>query len=374
MRNRKSYLVAMLVTAGIAFVLSVVLTVHALSGMGLIGCSAGTSCETVTHSKWSLLFGCIPVSALGAALYAAVLVCAALLLRRPEYRLHYLLAALSNAAVLVAVWMIVLQGFFIHAFCPFCTTVHICAGVLFALALLYLQNEGSDGEMVWGEGSRLGIGAAVIFIVLQLLTTPGVRTQQGRTEQFLPIPDAEESPCIGPVDAKHPIALLYDYQCPHCRVIHALLEEVTAHYNGEVAFVLCPTPLSQECNPYLPGGSDRFEGSCALTRQALGLWNIDPALFADFDKWLFAADENGRWQPRKVEESAPQAAHLAAGRRPDEAWMERYLRSCIELFGRTSIQGKGGIPRLVYGAAWVIPEVDDAEGLIRVIDELIQEP
>ncbi|MBQ9477836.1 MAG: hypothetical protein IJU63_08655 [Bacteroidales bacterium] len=374
MQDRKTYLKTILAISGIAFLLAVVLTVHALSGAGLIGCGAGSSCDLVTRSKWSLLFGVIPVSALGAALHAAVLVCAGLLLRKPARALNILLCLLAHAAFVVAVWMVILQGFFIHAFCPFCMTEHILGGVLLAIVILYLLRLGTEGRLALIDGSRAGAGLAALFIAVQLLTTPSVRSQQGRGEQLLPVPDPVASPSVGPVDAARRIALLYDYQCPHCRVIHGMLEEVAAHYGGEVVFVLCPTPLSQQCNPYLPGGEDRFEGSCALARQALGLWNIDPALFADFDAWLFDAEASGRWRPRTVQDAAQYAARLAAGRRPDEAWMEGYLKKCLELFGRTSIQGKGGIPRLVYGSSWVIPEVDDAAGLIRIVDELIQEP
>ena len=39
----------------------------------------------------------------------------------------------------------------------------------------------------------------------------------------------------------------------------------------------------------------------------------------------------------------------------------------FELFGRTTTQGKSGIPRLVYQSRWIIPEVDDAEGLMQIL-------
>ena len=373
MGERKPYVPAMLAVGAIAFVLSVILTVHSFSGLGLIGCTAGTGCDAVTHSKWSQLLGVVPVSALSALLYAGVLVCV-WRLRSGKRGPAILLMALSTAALLAAVWFVALQAVKIRSFCPYCLAAHGCGLFLFLLALLYLLHQGEEGR----RGLRIALPAgavlAALLIVFQLLTTPRVRARQGSESERLPIPAVAQAPRVGAPDARWHVALLYDYQCPHCREIHGMLEEIVDHYGGALCFVLCPTPLSQACNPYILGDTDRFEGSCALTRQALGLWNIDPALFRSFDAWLFAADENGRWQPRKVEEAAQHAASLAAGRRPDEGWMEGYLRACLELFARTSRTDKSGIPRLVYGNSWVIPEAETARDLIPLIDELIQEP
>lgn len=36
-----------------------------------------------------------------------------------------------------------------------------------------------------------------------------------------------------------------------------------------------------------------------------------------------------------------------------------------------SMDGKGGIPRLVYGDSWVIPEVDDPEELADIVRRLV---
>ena len=371
MGERNIYRPAMLAVGVIAFVLSVILTVHTLSGAGLVGCTAGTGCDAVTHSKWSVVFGSLPVSALAALLYAAVLACVLLL---PRWRGFVpMLVTLATAALVSAAWFTGLQAFKIHRFCPYCMAAHLCGVILFVLVVLFLRRQ-EEGRIFFRIGISFGALLAGMLIAAQMRTVPQVHADQGRVEQSLPIPDPVASPCVGPADARCCIALLYDYQCPHCRVIHGLLDEVVAHYGGEVCFVICPTPLSQECNPYLPGGTDRYEGTCALARQALGLWNIDPVLFEAFDNWLFATDGIGRWQARKVEEAAQYAASLAAGRRPDEGWMERYLRASLELFARSSSLGKGGIPRLVYGTSWVIPEVEDVQGLIHVIDELIQEP
>ena len=38
-----------------------------------------------------------------------------------------------------------------------------------------------------------------------------------------------------------------------------------------------------------------------------------------------------------------------------------------QLFGRTSVGGKSGVPRLVSGQRWLVPEVDTADALLELI-------
>ena len=52
-------------------------------------------------------------------------------------------------------------------------------------------------------------------------------------------------------------------------------------------------------------------------------------------------------------------------------WISSYLAATLELFGRTTAEGRGGIPRLVYGSSWIIPETDTPEGFIRAVEELL---
>ena len=65
----------MVVLTAIVLLLSVILCIHSISGHGLIGCSQGTSCNQVLGSKWSFLFGIIPVSALAIGAYLTLLSC-----------------------------------------------------------------------------------------------------------------------------------------------------------------------------------------------------------------------------------------------------------------------------------------------------------
>ncbi|MBO5545032.1 MAG: hypothetical protein J5951_00050, partial [Bacteroidales bacterium] len=50
-----------------------------------------------------------------------------------------------------------------------------------------------------------------------------------------------------------------------------------------------------------------------------------------------------------------------------DARIDATLRRAYEVFGRTSTQEKSGVPRLVCGQRWLVPEVDDAEALLQLI-------
>ena len=68
----------------VALVLCVVMSLHSLSGVGLVGCAPGSSCDGVLGSRWSLILGLLPVSVLAAGLYVSFLICLFLLERADD--------------------------------------------------------------------------------------------------------------------------------------------------------------------------------------------------------------------------------------------------------------------------------------------------
>lgn len=163
------------------------------------------------------------------------------------------------------------------------------------------------------------------------------------------------------------ITLLFDFQCIHCRRLHRVLPELAARSGGRI--LLCPVPLSSACNPYIPAsGIDRFAGSCPLTRYALAVWYARPDAYADYWDWLLGGgDEHAQIAPAEAENRA--RALLGAGFEAalTDPRIDAYLRKVEELFGRTSSSGKGGVPRLIRGQRWLVPETDDADELIELI-------
>lgn len=363
-RFRRIYGALMIALAATAFVLSLILTLHSFSVMGLIGCSAGSSCDIVTGSKWSLILGFLPVSSLSMGLYLAVLVCCVYLMFYDDVLAKKLLLGISVATLLGSLWFIYLQEFKLGAFCPYCMSAHSCGIIMSIIALIWYYKEEKLSFRSSLPSLAFASGAVALFIVFQLLTTPAYRSRTGSGQEPLPIPDPSSAPHIGPTDAKHTIALLYDYQCPHCKTIHSLLEEVVERMDGRVVFVLCPTPLSPSCNAYIPSGQDRFPGSCTMAKTALGIWKHDPHRFELYDSWL--------WEEiRTEEECMAKAAEICPEASFNDSWTQQYLAASLEIFARTTTSGMGGIPRLVCGNSWAMPEVDDAESLTEIVEDLL---
>lgn len=354
----------MMVLSVIAVVLSFILTLHGLAMSDMVGCPAGSSCDMVTSSRWSVILGILPVSAFSLSMYLAVLMCCVFLYLQEDDFVKKLLGGLVTAVLFGSLWFIFIQTFKIRAFCPYCMSAHTC-GILLALCtgLWLVRGEGMSMKDL-RKPFLSGVALAVAFAVFQVATTPSYRMDEGRSPDPLPIPAAVAAPCIGSPDAPHTVALLYDYQCPHCNIIHDLLEDVVEELEGEVSFVLCPSPLSPACNPYIPAGHDSFPGSCTMAQLALSLWKHDPALFEVYDRWLW---EEGRTEAECLEK----ARSLWAGADAGDVWVRQYLSGTLELFARTSAEGKGGIPRLVYGDSWVIPEVDDSKALADIVRQLL---
>lgn len=359
--------------AGVAaLLLCIIMSVHSLSGSALVGCGAGSACDSVLGGRWSMLFGIFPVSGIAAGAYLAFLLALGVLLFSKDEGLKDMaskaLLLVSGAIIGAAVWFIGLQVFAEGQLCKYCMTAHglgiVCA-VLTASALL----RGTPSGRGW---MAAGAGLAALLAVLQVLTAPDSVYQEGRGEEAFPLISANEAPVVGNPDAEYVIDLLYDYQCSHCRTVHEQLQEVIGLFGGRVAFVLCPCPLSPKCNPYVPREETRFEGSCDLARLALAVYKLEPDAFPDFDGWLFGAGEDG-WRPRAVATARERAAGIVGKDRleallPDAALSESIRRS-TDLFGRTSTRGNAGIPRFVFGDRWVVPSADTAEDMAKILSE-----
>ena len=356
----------------VALVLSIVMALHSLRGTAMIGCGAGSSCDNVLGSRWSSLMGAIPVAGLAAGVYLAILLCLLFVRDKEIAPLAWkILLVLGGAILGSAIWFFILQKWMLGQFCKYCMATH-SIGIIVTGLLWYQAHRNCPSKLNPVCGAA-GLLLAACLAGIQLLTTPRNAYDRGDSADALPLLDVRETPVLGSEDAAYRINLMFDYQCSHCRKIHFAAKEITES-RPDIAFVLVPCPLSYACNPYVPAsGADRFAGSCDLARLALAVWLADPAKFAGFDEWLFTADDPAKgWYPRSVEDATLRAAQLLGG----DAQLSEALRNAatdailsrsFELFGRTTMQGKSGIPRLVYRSQWVIPEVNDAAGLMEIL-------
>ena len=313
------------------------------------------------------MLGGIPVSLPAAVAYLLLAICIFFLGgESPEDRsldriLWPMMLVIGGAIVGAALWFCCLQLFVLHAFCKYCSLLHLLGT---ALAVLVLA--AAPRKYLW---FMAGLLAAAVFAFVQSRTLPEAAYDIGRTEAALPSFSDAEIPVLGAPDAPDELTLLFDFQCNHCRRLHRVLPDLLEQAGGQYRIRLCPVPLSSACNPYIPStGVDRFAGSCPLTRYALAVWYFRPDAYeAYWDYLLGNGNERAVIDPAEAETCARTLLGDDFITAVQDPRIDAYLRKVEELFGRTSSAEKSGVPRLIHGQNWLVPETDQADELLELI-------
>jgi uncharacterized membrane protein/protein-disulfide isomerase len=384
----------------LALALSAYLSWHYLMGGSVIGCGGGSPCDQVLNSRWSSVAGVLPVSGLAAGAYLALLVAGLFIGQSTESPVRRLawraMLVLAGAAAGSAVWFIIVQKWIVGSFCPYCMATHI-TGLLLATLIIWqaprqLDDSSTDvappipapkcasktavPRRVIGRWPALGfasVGLALagIMALCQVGITPPAVYRAGESQNNLPVIDAHNAPLVGSPDAPYVANLLFDYKCPHCQQLHLMLDEAIRRYNGKLAFVLCPTPLNTQCNPYIPRDVDEFKDSCELAKVGLAVWVAKREAFPAFDRWMFSLESGDLWHPRSLDAARAKAVELVGQAKFDAAltdpWIDRYLQTSIRIYANTIQGGNNAVPKLVFGSRWVIPQPNDASDLVLIL-------
>ena len=346
---------------------------HSLTGVRMAGCGAGSGCDSVMGSPWAYVLGGVPVSLPAAVAYLLLALCLVFLGgekaedRSLDRLLWPMMLFLGGAIVGAALWFCYLQLFVLHAFCKYCTLLHLL-GILLAILVVCHSGLAPESPRRYGWFAA-GLAAAALFAFVQARTLPEAAYDTGRTEAALPSFADGEIPVLGPSDAPDELTLLFDFQCIHCRRLHRVLPELLEKAGGQYRIRLCPVPLSSACNPYIPAtGVDRFAGSCALTRDALAVWFARPDAYEAYWDYLLGGDD-ARATVAPADAEARARALLGDGFQAavQDPRIDVCLRKAEELFGRTSNAEKSGVPRLIHGQNWLVPETDQADELLELI-------
>lgn len=57
-----------------------------------------------------------------------------------------------------------------------------------------------------------------------------------------------------------------------------------------------------------------------------------------------------------------------------DPWIDQYMQTSIRIHGQTIKSGHGGVPKLVFGSRWVIPEPYDANDLVSILRDSLGVP
>jgi uncharacterized membrane protein len=227
----------------------------------------------VLTSQWAYLFG-QPVSLLGCLLYSGLLFVAVIRVMTGASAGRALEVAGSLTVLAGALWFTGIQLFILHAFCPWCTTIHAIASLGAILLLVDRSPAGKSAFSIWSYVVpvslviAMGVAQAINKAPERVITSAPGRvmeiTSEGRLElhggSFLI--DPKQIPMIGAADSPRLMVALTDYTCPHCLTMQKSLRQMHEVSAGDVGVVLVPAWRN-------PAGR-------SMHRIMLSLWKADP--------------------------------------------------------------------------------------------------
>lgn len=237
-----------------------------LEDFGFCGISRSISCEAVSASPYSKIFG-VPLSWLGTLLYLFWIALAAIAAFKPENNIRVsngLMLVTAAAAVAANIYLGQLMFFTLDTVCLLCLLTY--AINLLVLILVLQQAKGFRLASI-SEGIRAMIpfsgqtrfGFVLIFVLIAAVGVIGqFQMQKGIAaaskfdkagfQKFQESPrhevDIASDPFHGGEKAKLTIVEFSDFQCPHCRKAHVILQTVLPGYGDQVKLVFKNMPLS----------------------------------------------------------------------------------------------------------------------------------
>lgn len=354
----------------VAMALSAWLSYQKLSGQidSLVGCGKGSSCANILGSRWSVIFGSIPVSIASFFIYLALAF--SLTKSSPLHRL--LQSSLACTLIASAIWFMGIQFSQFADFCKYCVAIH-SIGVLTALLTLRLASRGENGFPILSIPT--GLTAVGLLALLQVFgpepsstrvdevtankTSGDIHAQgEGRSVAFLQgnkVYNVDTLPLLGNPKAQKIMIKYFDYTCDSCKSVDAIIDELLEQKSMDIAFIVLPTPLSRECNKHLPATVREHEKACLFARCALAVWRAQPEAFTSYHKWLF---KNRFLSFESIRE---EAIERVGGQAFEAAFNDRWCQKVIQqncddyrvLIQRTAVMPKillGG-SRLLQGAS-----------------------
>jgi uncharacterized membrane protein len=398
------------------------------------GCGPGSGCDKVLQSRWAYWLN-VPVSIPALLVYLGLLAATVLLQKRSSLdEQRGIWVAIIGLSVIVAgaaAWFVGLQMFVIEAFCKFCLTAHACG---FAAAVLCLRHIplAADAEMpIWSSNPEkggvprkaipvlvlTGLAGVLVLVGGQLLvqkernlvkvfpplSTNAMRVAAApalaktnsatRTGQSLVLPNSPnlhlvapgllsiyggqllvplaDEPMIGSPGASNVIVNLFDYNCPHCRLLHPILLEAQHRLGDQLGIVCLPMPMDTNCNPFVPAGHPTFTNSCDYARLGLAVWLANRSAYPEFENQMLLSKD-----PLPVDQARAYAAQLVGTNELQSAltngWIQQQILMACYLHC-TNWQATGGpaMPQLMIGPVISVGPLNSPNHLLVLLEKYL---
>jgi uncharacterized membrane protein len=353
---------------------------YALTEKPMAGCGPGSPCDRVMGSSWAYVLN-VPVSAPALAAYVALLISAmAVTSRKPQTRSRAWNAAFGLGILVIcsAIYFTWLQIGVIKSICKFCTSAHLISvtGCILLLSQMpRLQFRDATGTVLrLARPASLALLAFVGFVSL-------VAAQKAapRKTNFLTVVqtgvnfDLREVPVLGNPSNQRYIVSLFDYTCPDCYDMHALLMGAMKKFDGVFSIVALPMPLDSTCNPHVKVTRPKHMRACDYAR--LGLWvrRCGEDFYQQYDNWFFS---QGGTPPLEVatDHAEKLVGKAALDKARAEPWADQMIQTSIGIYennGRLTRSYR--LPQIMIGDNLNMGPVRNLDELVALLEKKLPE-
>jgi len=237
-----------------------------LEEFGFCGISREISCEAVSASPYSKIFG-VPLAWLGTLLYLFWIALASIAAYKPEKYSRItsgLILITAAAAVAVNIYLGQLMFFTIGSLCLLCLLTYMVNLAVLILALRIakgslLTTSISAIKAMLPFSGQTRFGFVLIFIIVAAAGVIGQfqmqkaidasskfdevgfrKFQQNFTRLKV---DTDSDPFHGAADARLTMVEFSNFECPHCRKAHYILQTILPGYRNQVKLVFKNLPF-----------------------------------------------------------------------------------------------------------------------------------
>ena len=269
------------------------------------GCAGDWNCEEIFKSRWGSILG-IPVVLLAVAAYVTIFVLSVEPVRKLGRYADIVLGGLGIALLFGSLWFVGLQISF-GVKCTFCLLAQfvgivvggmilksLCEAIHFKVkvsavqtfALAALLSAALIGGNFISSGNELSKGDDVVV-------ADGGQVYEDGFYKFPNLGLSVERgkfPTLGNPRAQKAVVVLLDYSTISGQLIHPHLTELVDSLGDQLAIIIIPVPLDNDCNEFCD--SLDSANACKMATYAYAAWEANPRTYKTFHDFLMQGGTN----------------------------------------------------------------------------------